>query len=279
MLTVHGSSRDGSPSDGMDVFGDGKRKQKDEDDSTETSIEDDSEESSSGESTTESEESESEEDTQLRWWHFVNDETEHKCKGDTRDREDCFLKHVARLFTLTQAMTKEEVFEAVKASAEMYEEKQDFMQPDEAIEAAINLRAPKILKFMDPDSDEEMEDEDDTEEANENDNMEQSDDDDEETADPWALINAKCEELYEKNQRLSRESCFLKAYRYLFFVADDFQKSDVYGAIDSSRRKLLKEDKYLDKSEAVEAAVIIRKRNILKFMDDSSDEKEESASD
>ena len=280
LLTVHGSSSDGNSSGGMDNFTEDKWKQKDQGDSTEQSSEDDSEENSSDEST---QESESEQDTQIRWWHFANDETERKCEGDEQKREDCFLKQVIRLFTLTQAMTKEEVFEALRASAEKFEEEEDLMESDEAISAAINFWAPKILKFMDSESEHEMEDDAD-EQQSEADEMEQSEDseeeeeeeyDDEDNMDHWELINAKCEELYKENQRTPREACFLKAYRYFFFVVDDFQNSEAYAAIDSSRRKLLKEDKYLDKDEAIEAAVVIRKRNILKFLEEPQEEEED----
>ena len=287
LLTVHGSSSDGSPSNRMATFSEDKWKQKDEGDSTETSSQDDSEENSSGES---SQESETEDDSEIRWWSFANDETERHCRGrDEQKRADCFLKQVIRLFALTQGMTKEEAFEAVKASAEKFEEEEDLIESDEAIEAAINFWAPKILKFMDSESDEEMEEDDDADEQKEEpDEMEQSEDesdevdqsedsegDDEESIDHWELINAKCEELYRENQRLPRETCFLKAFRYFFFVIDDFQNSEVYAAIDSSRRKLLQEDKYLDKSEAIEEAVIIRKRNILKFLEEEEEEDED----
>ena len=122
---------------------------------------------------------------------------------------------------------------------------------------------------MDPDLDHEIKEEDDDDDdeqegAYENNEMEEEEEDEEENDD---------------DEMEQREDSIVKAFRYLFFTVDDFQKSDAYDAIDSYRRRLLKEDKYVDKDEAIEEAVYIRKRNILKFLEEPQDEEEDDTTD
>jgi uncharacterized membrane protein len=167
--------------------------------------------------------------------------------SEDEDIEQSFIDAFRSYYELSEALQRDKVFKAVNFSKKKFVEEHLYMNENEGISTAIEFRKRILLPFLQEDGSDEQEIH-------------------------WTFLNLRARELLQNNEGADLSICFLRAFKELFCTAEQFKTDQTYKEVKKMEGKLLKEDTSMSYNEALQAAITIKRRQILENLPESDDD-------